>query len=462
MAEEQQQANAAALTRLIAEGQLPAAAQVTAETLLRQLTQPVRVTLLGAPQSGKSTLANLLLASPVLPANLRLPTVQIVWGDRPACNCVLADGSSRRFDGFDAAAVAELAPALVTVELPLPALRKISVMELAAPTSASEMQRALSWAAGRTDIALWCTQRFSPAEQAIWSGTRDEMKDHALLVATKADQMAATGGVEAVLADIRGRADQFRHILAVATLQAIAARQADGSIDRDQLAQSGGRALISAVLREVDSGRQAASDRADVLLLQYPPAPQPVTLAAPMPVAPVAPAPAAAEPVAVAPVAVAPAVVASPVAPAPARVAVPLPFARPATTPPKARAPLNPATRRAYELAIARLAAHGRTCTAAVQQGGKPDLIRLAADTARTLHWLSEHLNDNGDPRDRHLTRMREAAFDAADLAQLMQMERNPATLTESLSLMLQLKRDMEACFDPAGLAADAEAALTA
>jgi hypothetical protein len=39
---------------------------------------------------------------------------------------------------------------------------------------------------------------------------------------------------------------------------------------------------------------------------------------------------------------------------------------------------------------------------------------------------------------------LREAAFDAADLVQLMQLEGGPATLGESLSLLIQLKHEIE------------------
>lgn len=457
MAEELQTDKAEALRRLLDSGTLPASLTATAETLLRQLTQPVRLTLLGAPQAGKSALANLLLASPVLAADLRLPTVQIVWGDDPTCICTLSDGSTRRFDHVDMPAIAALTPAMVTLELPLPALRKISILELAAPSTAADMQRALHWAAGRTDIALWCSQRFGPAEQAIWSGAQDAMKDHAFLVLTKSDLLGESRA--AVLTEVQERVksggDLFRHVLAVATHQAIAARRKDGNIDRDALTRSGGRALIAAILREVDSGRQAASDRADILLQQYRPqvvAPAPVTttvppaaVAAPLPVPAPVPAP----------------VLAADPAPPPSS-EPPLAFTRPAPATAKPRPALSSVTRTTYEQAIARLVRHGRVCSAEMQPPVKPDLARLETETAQTLHWLSEHLNENGDPRDRHLTRMREAAFDATDLVQLMRLEKNPATLTESLSLMLQLKREMETCLSQIGAAFAPGQALTA
>ena len=48
------------LTRAMASGRLPAQVQSRAETLLDRITKPVRLGLLGQPQTGKSLLLNLL------------------------------------------------------------------------------------------------------------------------------------------------------------------------------------------------------------------------------------------------------------------------------------------------------------------------------------------------------------------------------------------------------------------
>jgi len=61
------------------------------------------------------------------------------------------------------------------------------------------------------------------------------------------------------------------------------------------------------------------------------------------------------------------------------------------------------------------------------------------------LQWLSEYLNANGDDADPALTRVRDTAMDAADLVQLMQMEKRDSAAVEALSLMIQIKHELQA-----------------
>jgi len=56
-----------ALSKVLAANKIPASSIETGETLLKRLKQPVRVTLMGLPKSGKSTVANLLMNDIVSP-----------------------------------------------------------------------------------------------------------------------------------------------------------------------------------------------------------------------------------------------------------------------------------------------------------------------------------------------------------------------------------------------------------
>lgn len=431
---------AQSLGALLAEGTIPPAQASHVETLVRQLTQPVRLTVMGPPGSGKSTLVNLLIGASALAPVRNLPTIEVVWGDTACCICTLPDGGERRMAAFDAATVASLSPRFVRIELPLPALRKISVMELALPSEQAEVERALTWAAGRTDIALWCTQRFGAGERLVWSGVDEAMQDHAYLLLTKADTLVANGTLDPTLAQLRAGADQFRHVLAIATTEAISARRADGSIDRDQLTRSGGRALIAAIMRDIDMGRDAARDRAELVLHQFG-EPVQAKVAAPSAAAVAAPAPKPAPLILTEPLAPAPKVI-QPRRPPPRPAAAahtpqPVVPARPVT------APKGPALREIFEPALARIARHGREADATMRAAGAAGLARLAEDTAALVQWISDHLDGapSGAPG---LVELREAAFDAADLVQLMQLEGGPATLGESLSLLIQLKHEIE------------------
>ena len=61
------------------------------------------------------------------------------------------------------------------------------------------------------------------------------------------------------------------------------------------------------------------------------------------------------------------------------------------------------------------------------------------------MQWLSDYLMENGDDMDDLLQQTRDAAMDAADLVQLMQMEKRDSAAIEAVSLLLQLKHELQA-----------------
>lgn len=423
-----------ALTGILSQGRIPDNLRPGAEALIARLTKPVRVTVFGFPGSGKSTLVNLLLGSQVLTDGDRLPTTQIAWGEEPKSRCTMSDGSTRDFAHVDTAEIAAQSSIFVTVELPLPALRKISVMEVVAHT-ADDVRRALHWATSRTDVAIWCSQKFNSPEQVLWGTATDEMKDHGFLAVTKADELVALGVLDNTLATLQERgAEEFNRVLPIATLDAIAARRGDGSIDKDRLTRSGGRALIGAILREVDLGQQAAKDQADILLQQFgfhdparvepaeneddtAPVPEPGLEADAMPVAP--PDNAAAGEATV--------------------------DETPSADLPQADVVgLSSVARTAYKEAIGRLSRHGRQAVEGMKETGSLDAVQLVEDTVESVQWLSNYLGEK-TAADAAIEHMRDAAYDAADLLQLMQMENDMNSVKESISIAIQLKREMEA-----------------
>ncbi|MGB3315130.1 MAG: hypothetical protein WBB85_12015 [Albidovulum sp.] len=431
---------AKALTGILSQGRIPDNLRPSAEALISRLTKPVRVTVFGFPGSGKSSLVNLLLGSQVLKADDRLPTTQFTWGEEPNTRCTMADGSTSVFPHVNTAEIAAQAPIFVKAELPLPALGKISVMEVVAQT-AEDVRRALHWASSRTDIAIWCSQKFNSAEQALWGTATDDMKDHGFLAVTKADELVAQGVLDATLANLQERgAEEFNRVLPIATLDAIAARREDGSIDKDQLTRSGGRALIAAILREVDLGHQAARDQADILLQQFGDGAA-VTDEAPKVDAAVNPMP---EPEALPEIEVE----AAPAEASDLEEAAELSEVEATPEPSGSQdagvAGLSPVARSAYQEAIRRLSRHGRDAAEAMKASGALDTVQLVDDTVESVQWLSDYLGEKtGD--DATIERMRDAAFDAADLLQLMQMENDTNSVKESISIAIQLKREMEA-----------------
>ena len=160
-----------ALSQALVAGKIPASSAETGEILLKRLRQPVRVTLMGLPGSGKSKLANLLLNDIVVPDGISLPTTQYVHGDEARAALTLTDGRTETLEGADLYKIAAASPMFVEIALPLAALGRISLLEIVAPATIQDQQRAMHWAAKRTDVAIWCTERFEQSEQALWDTT---------------------------------------------------------------------------------------------------------------------------------------------------------------------------------------------------------------------------------------------------------------------------------------------------
>ncbi len=538
------------LKKALAEGRLPVNVADTAVKLCERLHEPVRVSVMGLPGSGKSAVVNLLLNKIVVPEGVRLPTTQFVKGDTPRAVCTMADGSSRPVENTDSHEIAGLEPIFVEFQMPLPALGRISVLEVVAPDAPKDQQRAMHWAAKRTDIALWCTQGFTSIEQALWASLPEKVKDHAMMLVTRADLLEQQGTLDQTVEEIRfGSAHEFNKIMPIATTDAIAARRADGSTDKPLLQKSGGLTLISSILRQVDQGLQATVDQADLILHKFKDAtpnpdavrhvekakaPRPITkpvlneeatqliddfanrpvveVVSSQPVAtgtskPIeavdtladdAPAddargedafvlrgksavynpappesemdtapetgadtPEEADSSSVQPTRVkskpittarpkseplkigrpvAPVSAADPDAPKKPRVGF-MPKAKTTIIAPRAK----PETCAAYNEAVIYLAEQGRALTKQMSEAedlSSDDLVSASADN---ITWLTDYLDGVDVADDPVLEKSRTRALDATELVQLMQFEKNENAGIEALTLVVQLKRDLEA-----------------
>ncbi len=248
---------------------LPQAARDYARHLVRRLSQPVRVSVLGLPGSGKSQLVNMFLGEKIVPDGATLPTTEYAYGEEAQMVITGADGGVVRVHGSDVASVSGSKPAFLRVELPIEILQRINLLEVVTDGSSEELTSGVDWVVRRTDIALWCTQEFGKPEQAIWRRVPDSLKDHAFLVLSKADLLSAKSMLrETVSALETVVAEEFHSLFAVATMQALRAFRGD-AVDEAMFHASGGGALTSEVLRHAERGRRADFDSAHMFLARY-------------------------------------------------------------------------------------------------------------------------------------------------------------------------------------------------
>ena len=249
---------------------LPKAARDHATHLLKRLSSPVRVSLLGCPGSGKSELVNMFVGRRILPKNAKLPTLELTYGPVEKITVTGAKGQNTVLGSLDFESAAKDGPAFIRAELPLPIFERISLLEVVTDGTGDELQSAVDWAVRRTDIALWCTQYFSEKEQKLWSRVPDSLKDHAFLVLAKADVLSADNALSGRISALETVvAEEFHSLFAVATLQAIKAHHEDGSVDEEVYHASGGGALSAEILRHAERGRRADFDSAHLFLARY-------------------------------------------------------------------------------------------------------------------------------------------------------------------------------------------------
>ena len=253
----------------LASGDLPETACEHAEHLIHRLSRPVRVSVLGLPGSGKSSLINMFLQRPLIPEGVGLPTTEFSWGEKEAMTLTTADGDVIREDKVDFSLVDDTEAALLQVSLPNETLKKTSLMEVVADGDPDEMAAAVEWTEKRTEIALWCSQSFGDIEQLVWQDVPDSLKDHAFLVLTKADILATQNVLASQIASLETIvAEEFHSMFAVASLQALRAVGKNG-IDKERFRASGGASLVREVVQHADRGRRADLDSAEMFLLRY-------------------------------------------------------------------------------------------------------------------------------------------------------------------------------------------------
>ncbi|MEM6593355.1 MAG: hypothetical protein AAF672_01110 [Pseudomonadota bacterium] len=413
------------LKNAIAGGKLSPPLQQRAEALLQRIERPFRLSIMGLPGSGKSTLLNLLLGANIIPDGIRLPTLQLSHAQTPSIRCTLGDGSSRELDGDDLSALSDLKPAFAQVFLPLPALSRLSMMEVVAGADPSEQTRAIQWASKRTDIALWCSAgRFDEHEEDLWCYAPESIQDHAFLMLTHADSPATHGDARARLSQARSHGqDYFKNILPIGTKSAVAARKTDGSVDKEALRGSGGMALISAILKDVDAARESAVDQAHIFLRQVDfsgsTKPQTTVLETPKP----------------------------PVEKEKAKTSQKtVEQSKPPVKQPEKKEPqlaYMAESRAAVEIAVEQLHAEGSVMLESLQAGSLDD-ITVIETCVDTIKWLDEYLSNSGVANDPLYAKTCEVAIDAADLIQLIQLEPGDGVAADALSLMVQLKQDLQ------------------
>ncbi|WP_299955036.1 hypothetical protein [uncultured Roseobacter sp.] len=271
------------------------------------------------------------------------------------------------------------------VTLRNPFLDRTHVIDLAASEETGLPAERISWALSRADIALWCTQCFSEEEAALWAQASDHLKDHSFLVLTKADALAGAGTLHARVAALQAvAAEEFHSFFPTSTFHAHKALRAGQEVSEAQLAASGVLALRQSVSGLVASGQRADLDSALLFLQRHEPR--------------------------------------EPVLPAPARGKS------------KTSAQVQP-----YENALNLL--RSRTCDLATATAEADTVLETCGTLAEDLVELAAEQTQS----DASFDAWRNDLYEASDKVMLMGLENDLRSAADAATVILQLKRDLEA-----------------
>ena len=172
------------LQGLLASANLPTKAAASCSSLLAKLQQPVRIGLFGLPDVGKRRVLNTLLQDSVLDLGLTLPTLEMAYGARAQTQAILQDGATVATEGYPSSDIVQMSPMFLQVTSPLRHIVGREFLMIAADPTAEDMAAALSWAATRVDVALFCTRNWSSFERQVWRSAPDTLRNHAILLIT--------------------------------------------------------------------------------------------------------------------------------------------------------------------------------------------------------------------------------------------------------------------------------------
>ena len=192
------------------------------------LERPPRVVILGEVNSGKTSVADLLLGVGLLPssvvANTRLP-VLIRYAKETSLYAVAGDTrwlvTGESLDGRSAG------PEVTALEIALPSER-LQEFEILDTPALSD------WNGANTDgdIRIWCTvatRAWTESERVYWSGLPRRNWRNALLVATHKDALEEAGDAAKIEWRLRAAAgEMFRDIILVSATDAGKSRRTNG------------------------------------------------------------------------------------------------------------------------------------------------------------------------------------------------------------------------------------------
>jgi len=167
---------------LAASARLPSRDAERCKRLANTLRRPARVCLLGYRKAFITSVLRAVLDVPALSLGALPPALEVRFGPSLRTRATFEDGTTQTLEGWPGADRLQDAPVFLQIDLPTERLRVMSLLVLALEADPAMHRPALSWAAGKSEIAVWCTPSFDAAEVDIWASAPERLTQHAYLL----------------------------------------------------------------------------------------------------------------------------------------------------------------------------------------------------------------------------------------------------------------------------------------
>ena len=228
--------------------------------LRERLMQPPRIMLLGEINSGKSSLANLLIGESVVPtsvvANSHFP-MRFHYAALPVLSAVFEDGLRRVLPWTQIERLAQMPVARLDVGLPIERLRTFEVIDT--PGSGNpKREGGLERPWPRAHLAIWCTvaaRAWKESENAEWLQRSHAHRARGVLALTQVDLLPGPEDLGKVLTRLHSAtAEFFTAIVPLATNAAIAASVAGSEAQPEARWVDLGGALLESTIMTALAG----------------------------------------------------------------------------------------------------------------------------------------------------------------------------------------------------------------
>ena len=163
-----------------------------------RLTRPPRIAIVGEANTGKTSIANMLLGRELLITdivnNTRAP-ILIRHADTTRLFAVDADGTRTSLSHDSVGVLRQDRFTSLELGLPLAALKAFEIIDTPGVTELAEDTDRMSFVCRQADMAIWCTlatQAWRASERELWSLVCERTRSSSLLAVTHADALTAT------------------------------------------------------------------------------------------------------------------------------------------------------------------------------------------------------------------------------------------------------------------------------